>query len=154
MAYQYTHVSHDSSLLLRSSLPSILSSCPPPSFSRPLLLFSHFLSYISFFGYTAREKEGLARTQEISKLGQGYMALQSTKPQTLGYGLADSPVGLLAWIYEKLIGWTDAYPWEDDEGTYPIFVLGYVMTECFSLDLDFYIPFLARWACGITADLL
>ena len=120
-------------------------------------MFSHFLSYIPFFGYTAREIEGLARTHEIDRLGLGYFALQSTKPQTLSYGLADSPVGLLAWIYEKLIGWTDAYPWEDDEGTYPIFVLGYVeylMTECFSLDLDFHIPFLACWTCGVTADLL
>ena len=48
--------------------------------------------------------------------GMGYYALQSTKPQTLGYSLADSPVGMLAWIYEKLVTWTDSYPWEDDEG--------------------------------------
>ncbi|KAH9035718.1 Alpha/Beta hydrolase protein, partial [Lactarius pseudohatsudake] len=41
----------------------------------------------------------------------------STKPQTIGYSLADSPVGLLAWIYEKLVTWTDAYPWTDDEST-------------------------------------
>ena len=47
----------------------------------------------------------------------GYFAEQSTKPQTLGYSLADSPVGVLAWIYEKLVAWTDSYPWSDDEGT-------------------------------------
>lgn len=41
--------------------------------------------------------------------------LQSTKPQTLGYGLASSPMFLLAWIYEKLHDWTDSYPWTDDE---------------------------------------
>ena len=41
---------------------------------------------------------------------------QCTQPQTIGYSLADSPVGLLAWIYEKLHNWTDSYPWEDDEG--------------------------------------
>jgi hypothetical protein len=29
--------------------------------------------------------------------------------------MADSPVGLLSWIYEKLHDWTDAYPWTDDE---------------------------------------
>ena len=46
----------------------------------------------------------------------GYYAEQTTKPQTLGYSLADSPVGLLAWIYEKLVTWTDSYPWTDDEG--------------------------------------
>ena len=47
--------------------------------------------------------------------GEGYFQLQSTKPQTLGYSLADSPAGLLAWIYEKLVNWTDDYSWEDDE---------------------------------------
>jgi len=45
----------------------------------------------------------------------GYYAEQTTKPQTLGFSLADSPVGLLAWIYEKLVTWTDSYPWTDDE---------------------------------------
>jgi hypothetical protein len=45
----------------------------------------------------------------------GYNILQRTKPQTLGYGLASSPVFVLAWIYEKLHDWTDAYPWTDDE---------------------------------------
>lgn len=47
--------------------------------------------------------------------GSGYRTQQSTKPQTLGYGLADSPVALLAWVYEKLHDWTDSYPWTDDE---------------------------------------
>jgi hypothetical protein len=40
---------------------------------------------------------------------------QATKPQTLAYALNDSPVALLAWIYEKLHDWTDNYPWTDDE---------------------------------------
>ena len=55
--------------------------------------------------------------------GMGYYAEQSTKPQTLGYSLADSPVGMLAWIYEKLVSWTDSYPWEDDEGIHLIFLI-------------------------------
>jgi pimeloyl-ACP methyl ester carboxylesterase len=37
----------------------------------------------------------------------GYVTLQATKPQTLSYALADSPVGQAAWIVEKLRGWTD-----------------------------------------------
>ncbi|KAG2356322.1 Alpha/Beta hydrolase protein [Suillus spraguei] len=41
--------------------------------------------------------------------------LDNPVPQTLGYGLTDSPVGLLAWIYEKLVVWTDNYNWSDDE---------------------------------------
>ena len=41
--------------------------------------------------------------------------IQGTKPQSLSYGLWDSPVALLAWIREKLDTWTDNYPWTDDE---------------------------------------
>ena len=37
----------------------------------------------------------------------GYAKQQSTRPQTLGYGLADSPVGQCAWIVEKFWSWTD-----------------------------------------------
>ena len=37
----------------------------------------------------------------------GYAQMQSTKPQTLGYSLNDSPVGLLAWQVEKLRTWSD-----------------------------------------------
>lgn len=39
--------------------------------------------------------------------GLGYLALQSTRPQTLAYALNDSPVGQLAWIVEKFHEWTD-----------------------------------------------
>jgi len=37
----------------------------------------------------------------------GYQEIQSTKPQTLGQGLSDSPVGLASWIVEKWYGWSD-----------------------------------------------
>lgn len=43
------------------------------------------------------------------------MVQQSTKPSTLGFAMADSPIALLAWVYEKLRDWTDEYPWTDDE---------------------------------------
>ena len=52
----------------------------------------------------------------------GYFAEQSTQPQTIGYGLADSPIGLLSWIYEKLVNWSDNYPWDDDEGKWSFFL--------------------------------
>lgn len=41
------------------------------------------------------------------KWDSGYSKQQSTRPQTLGYGLVDSPVGQLAWILEKFWAWTD-----------------------------------------------
>jgi epoxide hydrolase len=39
--------------------------------------------------------------------GSGYQAIQSTRPQSVGYGLVDSPAALAGWILEKLWAWTD-----------------------------------------------
>ena len=47
------------------------------------------------------------RYQEWASDRQGYADLQATRPQTLAYGLTDSPVGQLAWIAEKFKEWTD-----------------------------------------------
>ncbi|GIG90532.1 epoxide hydrolase family protein [Plantactinospora endophytica] len=47
------------------------------------------------------------RFNEFQRDGMGYLHLQATRPQTLGYSLADSPVGQLAWIVEKFQAWTD-----------------------------------------------
>ncbi len=47
------------------------------------------------------------RAAAWSKDEGGYQAIQSSKPQTLAFGLADSPVGLASWIVEKFHGWTD-----------------------------------------------
>ena len=66
--------------------------------------------------FTDAERKGLQRTSEFFSQGNGYYAEQATKPQTVCYSLADSPVGLLAWIYEKLVAWSDNYSWTDDEG--------------------------------------
>ena len=78
--------------------------------SQPLLALQHAL-----IPYSPQVYAKIARTMWFMKEGSGYRHEQSTKPQTLGYALADSPVGLLAWIYEKLHDWTDSYPWTDDE---------------------------------------
>jgi len=86
----------------------------PPSPSQPLLYLSHLLSKLPVLSYSEREKAGLARSAWFRDMGRGYHAEQATRPQTLGYGLADSPVGLLAWTYEKLVEWTDGYAWDDD----------------------------------------
>lgn len=64
---------------------------------------------------TAAEGEILQRTQMFFTEGVAYAQMHSTRPQTLAYSMVDSPVGLLAWIYEKLHAWTDEYPWTDDE---------------------------------------
>ena len=45
--------------------------------------------------------------QQFEEDETGYSRIQGTRPQTLGYALNDSPVGLLAWIIEKFWAWTD-----------------------------------------------
>ncbi len=56
---------------------------------------------------TPEEQEALAAAAHYDRWDSGYSKQQSTRPQTLGYGLADSPVGQLAWIIEKFWAWTD-----------------------------------------------
>ncbi|KAF5360420.1 hypothetical protein D9756_004974 [Leucocoprinus leucothites] len=85
-------------------------TAPPHPWNRPGLFLQYLVTRL-----TPAEKAGLERTQWFRTEGRGYFMEQSTQPQTLGYGLADSPAGLLGWIYEKLVNWTDDYPWTDDE---------------------------------------
>jgi epoxide hydrolase len=49
----------------------------------------------------------LARMTEFRTDGSGYLAIQNSRPQTIGYGLVDSPLLQLAWITEKFQAWTD-----------------------------------------------
>jgi len=52
------------------------------------------------------EKVRYERMQRFRNDGNGYFQLQATRPQTLSYGLSDSPTGQLAWIVEKFQEWT------------------------------------------------
>jgi pimeloyl-ACP methyl ester carboxylesterase len=56
---------------------------------------------------TQREQAALARLSEHTTRGMGYSSQQSTRPQTLGYGLVDSPAAQCAWIVDKFREWTD-----------------------------------------------
>jgi pimeloyl-ACP methyl ester carboxylesterase len=56
---------------------------------------------------TQAEQAALASLQTYMQDGNGYSQQQATRPQTLGYGLVDSPVGQAMWIYEKFREWTD-----------------------------------------------
>jgi len=56
---------------------------------------------------TEAEQRGLAQSAKYFETDAGYMQIQSTKPQTLGYALEDSPAGLVAWIVEKFRSWSD-----------------------------------------------
>lgn len=63
---------------------------------------------------TPEEQASLARFSDYQTQGGGYAEIQRTKPQTLGYGLADSPVGQMAWVLEKFQGWSDSANTPDD----------------------------------------
>jgi epoxide hydrolase len=63
---------------------------------------------------TAEEQKAMEAAQYYFDWDSGYSKQQSTRPQTLGYGLADSPAGQAAWIYEKLWAWTDNHGAPED----------------------------------------
>jgi pimeloyl-ACP methyl ester carboxylesterase len=59
----------------------------------------------------AKDKKGEAKAMHLDSLRdtrgyKGYSLQQSTRPQTLGYGLADSPAGQAAWKFEKFVSWS------------------------------------------------
>src|ERR1700756_4352583 len=57
---------------------------------------------------TEQEQSALAGMKHYQDWDSGYSKEQSTRPQTVGYGLVDSPAGLCAWIVEKFWSWTDS----------------------------------------------
>ena len=93
---------------------------PPPVYKNPLVMGRLILSS---FMYSAVEKNSLARFMQFEKEMNGYLKVQSTRPQSLGFGLGDSPIGLLGWLVEKYHEWMDVenYDMPDDE------VLAFVM---------------------------
>ncbi|MEJ7935291.1 epoxide hydrolase [Sphingobium sp. AN558] len=55
----------------------------------------------------AAEQAAVAKAKHFADVESAYARLQATRPQTIGYLLADSPVGQAGWIYEKLRTWSD-----------------------------------------------
>jgi pimeloyl-ACP methyl ester carboxylesterase len=56
----------------------------------------------------AEEKVVFGEARDFLNNGFGYAAIMGTRPETIGYGLADSPVGLAAWLYDKIADWVYA----------------------------------------------
>jgi pimeloyl-ACP methyl ester carboxylesterase len=69
-----------------------IAAAPPEADRRPL---------------SPEEQQSLATRETFLKVGTGYSREQATRPQTVGYGLADSPSGQCMWIVEKFWDWTD-----------------------------------------------
>ncbi|KAL0045730.1 hypothetical protein WJX82_002875 [Trebouxia sp. C0006] len=72
-------------------------------------LLNHRLPILNKMPITMTESElkGLDQLDQLQRCEYGYRHIQGTKPQTLGYGLSDSPTGLAAWIVEKFKTWSD-----------------------------------------------
>ncbi|OTB09273.1 hypothetical protein M426DRAFT_260586 [Hypoxylon sp. CI-4A] len=81
---------------------NIVVSTPPPDLPASV-------------SYTPSEDAGIKKLQTHQGNRNGYYEIQRQRPNTIGVALADSPVGLLTWIYDKLVSWTDEYPWTDEE---------------------------------------
>jgi pimeloyl-ACP methyl ester carboxylesterase len=61
----------------------------------------------TFDDLTDAERAALASLEHAAEWESGYSTEHATRPQTIGYALADSPVALCAWIVEKFWAWTD-----------------------------------------------
>lgn len=84
---------------------------PPYPWRDPL----RFLQSLISVPFSAKDRRYISRSIEYVTKGNAYMKVQGSRPQTLGYSLHDSPVGLLAWIYDKLHCWSSDYQWTDEE---------------------------------------
>jgi microsomal epoxide hydrolase len=74
---------------------NIMTATPPKEIADPMTLVK------------AHEKAWLESNLRHQQESMGYYHIQTTRPQTLAYALADSPVGLCAWIAEKFYFWSD-----------------------------------------------
>ncbi|KAH8690438.1 putative hydrolases or acyltransferase [Talaromyces proteolyticus] len=79
----------------------------------PLSLWSASRAYLrwclSAFTYSEFENKALQVRRNFETDQSGYLEQQKTRPQTLGFALGDSTVGLLAWFVEKFHDWGDVY---------------------------------------------
>ena len=65
--------------------------------------------------YTEFEKRSLGQHEHFDTKEFAYYLVQNTKPRTFGFAMHDSPVGMLAWMTDKLFTWSDSYPWSPKE---------------------------------------
>lgn len=63
---------------------------------------------------TPEEAAAYAAAAKFASEGFGYFQEQETRPETIGYALADSPIALATWIYEKFQAWTDNHGEAED----------------------------------------
>ncbi|KAK0212149.1 alpha beta-hydrolase [Desarmillaria ectypa] len=82
---------------IASMFKKLMDAFPPSPSQHPFVLLWLMLGWL-----TPSEKRRMNRMQQWFQSEMGYALIQGTKPQTVSYGLLDSPVGMLAWLYDKL----------------------------------------------------
>jgi pimeloyl-ACP methyl ester carboxylesterase len=86
------------------------ATLPPRPLRNPITLF-----WLAAGLFSPEEKKRLSRMQWFLKAETGYSRIQGSKPQTISYALLDSPVGMLAWIREKVeLATEDDFVWDAD----------------------------------------
>lgn len=86
---------------------------PPTLFSAPVAYIRWCLSSLT---YSEFEHKALQVRRNFEQDQSGYLEQQKTRPQTLGFALGDSPIGLLAWFVEKIHDWADIHEaFSDDD---------------------------------------
>jgi pimeloyl-ACP methyl ester carboxylesterase len=77
-----------------------------PATVPPDIAYSLALGEPAPAGLSADEKQAYEKLNVFYRDNCGYSAMMVTRPQTVGYALADSPVGQAAWMYDKISQWT------------------------------------------------
>jgi pimeloyl-ACP methyl ester carboxylesterase len=97
---------------LKAAHVNMAAFLPGNVLKQPWLLL---MALLPSFWPTKMERQGLKNAQDYQTDGNAYYRMHATRPMTVAYCLADSPVALLGWVYEKLLHWTDSYPFTPDE---------------------------------------
>ena len=74
---------------------------------------------------TPEDVKWLQKASAVRERETGYMQLQGTKPQSLGFAMMDSPMGVAAWFCEKFVGWSDT----DGKATDPPYPMDWLLTN-------------------------
>jgi len=83
------------------------ASNPPSGLAAVHLSTAFFNAKHEIRGQPSAAESKAAEMQQLFEMDEyGYFKIQGTRPQTVGYGLADSPAGQAAWIYEKISKWS------------------------------------------------
>lgn len=102
---------------------------------------------------TEEEKAWLAQSAAAMQAEGSYFMQQSTKPQTLSFGLMDSPVGQAAWILEKFHGWSDL----SEGGLWQVYskdqlitnLMLYLVNDAFATSVRYYQSFFAEGGAAL-----